>query len=234
MAERTIAPPVGVAPEAMVAGSPPARRLRTSSWFDLRLVLGVLMVLVSVVLGARIVGAADSSVRVWALTQDLAAGTTLTAGDVRSVQVRLFSDGDRYVRVADSPTGRTLNRRVGRGELLPRAALTHQAAGRLVSLPVPALHAPDSLRRGQLIDVFATTKTSGAAATVQTVRVLAGVVVQAVRIPRAGLASTGTDYAVLVSVPAADVEAIVAAIRTADIDIIVVTGDDQPAEPPRR
>lgn len=188
------------------------------------MILGIVLVLASVVLGARVVSAADSSVRVWAVNRDLAAGTTLAGDDLRPVRVRLFSDADRYVRATSPLAGRTLTRSLGAGELLPRAAVTSSPAGRLVSLPVPLLHAPDSLRRGQLIDVFATTKSTSGKGTSTTERVLSAVPVQAVRAPRSGLAGGGAEYAVLVRVPAEAVGRVVTAIRTAELDVVIVTG----------
>jgi len=212
------------------ATSPQARRLRQPSWLDLRLVLGVLLVLLSVVFGARVLAAADTSTRVWAVTGDLADGTTLSADDVRPVRVRLFTDANRYLGTAASPAGRTLTRRLGAGELLPRAALTDVAPGRLVNLPVPSMHAPDSLRRGQRIDVFASTKAGGAGGAARTQRILAGVPVQAVRSPRGGLSSGGSDYAVLIRVAPEEAAAVIAAVRTADIDVTVVNeGTASPA-----
>lgn len=239
MTGRTISTPLPTSPVTTTSTSPPARRLRTTSWLNLRLALGVLLVLVSVLLGARVVGAADSSVLVWSLRQDIAAGTTLTAGDLRPARVRLWADADRYVRTGVSPAGRTLTRDIGAGELLPRAALTTASPGRLVSLPVPALHVPDSLRRGQRVDVFATAKsapvvTSSGTAPSGTMRVLAGVPVQSVLAPRGGLVGGGTDIAVLVSVPPDQVAAIVAALRTADIDVTIVTGGDTSSGTPAR
>lgn len=211
--------------------SPPARRLRQPSWLDLRLVLGVLLVLVSVVFGARILAAADTSTPVWAVTGDLTAGTTLRADDLRAVRVRLFTDSERYLGVGTSPVGRTLTRPLGAGELLPRASLTDVAPGRLVSLPVALNHAPDSLHRGQRIDVFASTKAAGAGGTARTQRILAGVPVQAVRLPRGGLSGGGTDYTVLVQVAPDAAAAVIAAVRTADIDVTVVTGTDASGQP---
>ncbi len=232
IAERTLTPAGGLGPDdqapmsalAGSLGSPPARRLRQPSWLDLRLVLGVLLVLISIVLGARIVAAADSSTRVWAVRGDLAAGTTLTDDDVRVVRVRLFDDADRYLSSSASPAGRTISRSLGAGELLPRAALASQPSGRLVTLPVPVGHAPDSLHRGQRIDVYATSKTTGTGSPGRTDRILTGLPVQGVRAPRAGLSGGSTDYAVLILVPPDDVSAVIAALRTDVIDVTVVTG----------
>src|SRR3569833_1239839 len=64
-AGRTDAPPGGPAP----------RRVRPPRWLDLRLVLGVLLVLGSVLVGARVVGAAVVSVSVLAVSGFLVVGS---------------------------------------------------------------------------------------------------------------------------------------------------------------
>ena len=83
---------------------PVPRRTRPPRWLDLRLVLGVLLVLGSVLLGARVVGAADATVPVWAVTGDLAAGTELHAGDLRAVDVRLGDAADAYLSTSTRAT----------------------------------------------------------------------------------------------------------------------------------
>ena len=67
--------------------------------------LGVLLVLVSVLLGARVVGAADSTVPVWAASGDLAAGTVLAAGDLVAVDVRLDDAAGRYLATSTRARG---------------------------------------------------------------------------------------------------------------------------------
>ncbi len=73
--------PVGTSSEP--AAGPTPRRVRPPRWLDLRLVLG------SVLLGARVVTAADATGPVWAATGDLAAGTELTADDLVAVRTVL-------------------------------------------------------------------------------------------------------------------------------------------------
>jgi len=206
--------------------SPPAARQRVPSWLDLRLLLGVLLVLVSVLVGARVVASADRSVQVWAVRADLSAGTTLAAGDVRLVRVRLFSDADRYLAAGRSPAGLTLTRDLAAGELLPRAAVTPRAEGSIVSVPVTPQHVPLSLRAGQRIDVYVTVKVPQG--TPRTELVLAAVPVQQVLRPAGGLLSATTQVAVIVRVPSADAAAAVRAVRSGDIDITVVEGDPVP------
>ena len=142
-------------PPADAAAAPAPRRVRPPRWLDLRLVLGVLLVLGSVLLGARLMSAADATVPVWAAADDLAAGTVLTADDLTAVEVRLDSTAAGYLSTGVSPDGRTLSRAVGAGELLPRAALEAPAELVQVALPVQAGYVPPALRRGQLVDVYA-------------------------------------------------------------------------------
>src|SRR4051812_29815423 len=66
-------------------GGPVPRRVRPPRWLDLRLVLGVLLVLGSVLLGARVVTAADATVPVWSAAGNLAAGTVLSDDDLVAV-----------------------------------------------------------------------------------------------------------------------------------------------------
>jgi len=211
--------------------SPPANRHRLPSWLDLRLVLGVLLVLVSVLVGARVVASANSSVRVWALNSDLAAGAELTSDDLRSVRVRLHDNAERYLATGRSPVGKTLTRDVGAGELLPRDALGPAPCGSLVSIPVSAQHLPDPVRKGHRIDVFATPKGTQAG---RTERVLHAVTVQSASRPKGGLVSTGVQWAITVRVPTDVASAVVAAIRTADIDVAIVNSAGADADDPCR
>ena len=208
--------------------SPVARRLAAPGWLDGRLVLGVLLVLVSVVAGARVLAGADDATPVWALSRDLAAGSTVTAGDLERQQVRLADGGEgRYVIAPDGsppPTGYVLARGVGAGELLPRAALRDPADGpglRDVAVPVEAGHLPGDLRAGQRVDVWLTLP-DGAG----TELVLPAVPVRA----RPGDDRRGTGgEAVVLSVDSAGAQALVRAVRTGTVDLVRVPGGDLPA-----
>lgn len=140
--------------------SPRASRLAAPGWLDGRLVLGVLLVLVSVVVGARVLSAADRSTLVYAVSRDLAAGSVLAAGDLTPVRVRLFENATQYVAVdGGTPTGYVVRRGVGAGELLPREALTapsEEVDWREVTVPVEAGHLPIELGREAQVDVWVT------------------------------------------------------------------------------
>jgi hypothetical protein len=115
----------------------------------------VLLVLGSVLLGARVVGAADATVPVWAVADDLAAGSELTADDLVPVDVRLDDVAQAYVSTDTRPEGWTLARAVRAGELLPRSALEEPAGLVHLALPVQSGYVPPGLEHGQLVDVYA-------------------------------------------------------------------------------
>jgi hypothetical protein len=141
-------------------GSPKASRLATPGWLDGRLVLGVLLVLVSVVVGARVLSAADRSTLVYAVTKDLAAGSVLQAGDLEPRRVRLFEHAGKYVPVgAEPPTGYVVRRGLGKDELLPRFALStpeEEVDFRLVTVAVDGGRLPQGLTAGQQVDIWVT------------------------------------------------------------------------------
>ncbi|RJK95418.1 hypothetical protein [Vallicoccus soli] len=117
--------------------APAAPRLARPRWLDARLVVGLLLVLASVVLGARVVAAADDAVPVWAVTADLGPGTRLGEDDLVRRDVRLDAGAARYVSAAGAPpVGWVLTRAVGDGELLPAAAVAREGAQDLRRLPV--------------------------------------------------------------------------------------------------
>jgi hypothetical protein len=221
------------------ASDPPAgptpRRVRPPRWLDLRLVLGVLLVLGSVLLGARVVTAADATVPVWAAAGDLAAGTELTADDLVPVAVRLDATARAYLSTGTRPEGRTLGRAVRAGELVPRSALERSADRVQLALPVQAGFVPPSLQRGQRVDVYAVADPAAGASRVadgSVALVIQEAPVQAVSGRSAGvLSSATTTLQVVVSVAAADAADVLASIGGRPL-VVVVHGsvDGDPSE----
>lgn len=140
--------------------SPGGSRLTAPGWLDGRLVLGLLLVLVSVVVGARVLSSADRSTLVWAAGTELPAGTLLVEGDLEAVRVRLFESAGRYVGAqGPPPVGYVVRRGLGAGELLPQGALVEpegEADVRLVTVPVEVGHYPPTLRDDQRVDLWVT------------------------------------------------------------------------------
>ncbi len=149
------------------APPPPAQRSPASGWRDPRLWAGVLLVAACGVLGARVLGAADDTVEVWAVVGDLGAGDEVGAEDLVATPVLFGEAGglDRYVEVTEElPADLTLTRGLGAGELLPRAALgdAAQAGTVQIAVAVDDVRVPSSVGAGSVVDVYLL---SGGAAT---------------------------------------------------------------------
>ena len=220
-------------------GSPRAGRLASPSWLDTRLVLGVLLVLVSVVVGARVLSAADRSQLVWSAGSDLAAGSSLSADDLRPVQVRLFDRSGAYLpATAEPPVGYVLDRPVAAGELLPRQALRRPGDDvdlRLVTVPVLPGHYPPELAKGQQVDVWATADDDAGAAAGEAAGeargasrlVLPRLTVQYLPSQGGGLGGTTPERSVVLVVPPDDVESLLSAMASGRLDLVrVPTGGE--------
>ena len=165
--------------------------------------VGILIVAVSIVAGSRLLAAADDSVGVWAVADDMGAGDTVTAGDLVARRVR-FADGadlDRYVASNETlPADVQLLRGIGAGELLPRAAFGPAGEGQLMQLPVAvdAEQVPPSVAAGAIVDVYLVPSGGGECRTACDGRpVLEGVTVVDASTTDDGFGATGKRQLVL-------------------------------------
>ena len=158
LGEATAAAPAnGAAPVGH--GAPAALRGHRPAWRDPRLWVGIVLVAASVVVGARVLAAADDTVQVWSAADDLGAGQRVEADDLVAQRVR-FADTDAlagYFTVDDElPADIELTRSVTAGELLPRSAVGTPAETGLVEVPVavePEL-VPPGVGPGDEVDVY--------------------------------------------------------------------------------
>lgn len=136
---------------------PAARRFRPPSWRDPRLAVGLLLVLVPTVVGARVTAAADRTTEALAAGTALPVGHLVREGDLVTVRVRLGRGVAEYLApAAVPPGGAVVLRALSPGELVPGSALGPAAAVDLrpVLLPVPA-PVPRGVEPGALVDVWA-------------------------------------------------------------------------------
>lgn len=137
--------------------SPAAIRLRRAGWRDPRLALGLLLVAVSTLIGARVVAAADESVPVWVTADAVRAGDEVA--DVDLVPGRaLLTDGasaTTYLGTGTEPAG-VFDRDLEAGELLPAGALEAPGAQTRTDVPlsVEVGAAPVNLAVGDVVDVW--------------------------------------------------------------------------------
>lgn len=138
---------------------PVATRVTRTGWRDPRLWIGLLIVAGSVLLGARLLAAADDTVTVWAVVGDHGPGAPVAADDVVAVRVRFANDGElaRYLLAADPfPDDVVLSRGIGAGELLPRSAIADPTEAGTVRVPLDLEphRVPGTVDTGSVVDVY--------------------------------------------------------------------------------
>jgi hypothetical protein len=162
------------------------------------MLLGILLVVTSVLLGIKVVGDARRSGHAVAVTRDLAAGSVLTAADLRVVDATV-PHGSPYLPEAAGAVGKALNRPLAAGELLPASALGRPPEHTVLTVPLGPDAAPP-LAAGERIEIWLSTKTC------PSVVLLADVPVQDVRAPSSGAfgATGGQDVVLNVAPQQAD------------------------------
>ncbi|MEI7453062.1 MAG: hypothetical protein WCK04_02405 [Actinomycetes bacterium] len=123
------------------------RRLR-----DLRVWLGLALILGSMFLGAFVLSSGNQTNNVWRATRDLAVGSV---PEVESVTLALGDAASTYLSTAQFPQGR-MKFPVAIGGLIPVNAVgaALPAATRLVTIPVDPMRAPVSITAGDVVDVW--------------------------------------------------------------------------------
>ncbi|WP_353353018.1 SAF domain-containing protein [Intrasporangium sp. DVR] len=194
--------------------------------------VGVVLVLVSAALGARLVASADDRAPYFVAADDLVAGDEVTAASFRRVEVALSDGMGQYVRAdAPAPEGQLLTRDLRAGELVPTSALGSPGELDLqrVTVRADAVSAA-GLDRGQRVDVYVTPDSAvrvgdGEKEDVPgTARLLRAVAVVNVLANEGGLGAAA-QTSVQLYVPADQVMAVVEAVdHDAKITLVPVSG----------
>lgn len=204
--------------------APSAARLRRARWLDARLLVGLLLVLVSMVLGAKVVAQADDRVQVWSVTRDLAADTPLARTDLSVVAVRLDTAARRYLAADQDVAGQVLARPVGRGELLPVAALrpAGEVPRRRVVIEVDRVGV-GGLSKGRVVDVYVVRETAAGAEPAGPELVLAGVTVaEDVRTGGGAFGGSGATVGLSLLVEESDVPDVIDAMAHGSVYVVQV------------
>lgn len=133
-----------------------ARRLQRPSWRDPRLLIGLILVLLSSAVGAKVVSSADDRVPMYAAAQPIKPGDRLTADNLVRVDVQLGDRAGLYLAARGGPPAdRYALRPIPQGELVPVQATgtQSQVSEQPVTVQVVASSAT-SLRVGTLVDVW--------------------------------------------------------------------------------
>lgn len=201
----------------------PASRLSSPSWLDLRLLLGIALVLGSVVVGAKLLASADRYQQVWMTTRDVAAGSVLSKDDLAVAEVRFRASASSYIAVGGrNPAGMHVVRPMLAGELLPREAVTDAAPDgvRLLTVPVQRFNLPKDLRSGVAVDVYVAPKPEGGVSEPPRV-VLGNVIVDGtVNDSTYGGAAAGGTIGVVLRVAEDDALPVIAALQEGSLHLV--------------
>lgn len=113
----------------------------------------------SILVGARLLSAADDTVTVWALGADRGSGSPVVEGDLTAQRVRFADDralGRYFPAEEPVPADLVLTRAVGEGELLARSAVgaADEEPTLLVPLVVDPNRVPPDVGTGSVVDVW--------------------------------------------------------------------------------
>jgi hypothetical protein len=144
------------------APSTPTLRTRRARWKDGRLLLGVLLVAITALAGAKLLSAADDTTTVWAAKRDMPIGITISSDDLTTVSVRFTSDdaAGQYVAAAADLKGLVVTRAISKGEFVPRQAATTKSDSERTELPLSIAtgRLPSDTAVGDHVDVWVVPK----------------------------------------------------------------------------
>jgi len=90
-------------------------------------------------------------------TRDLNAGETVAASDFHGIAIDLRAAADYYITANAKFSARRVLRKIAKGELIPRDAISSSAIPELrkqISLTLPSNKRPIGLKQGDLVDIY--------------------------------------------------------------------------------
>jgi hypothetical protein len=137
------------------------------SKFDLfrnsRLAMGFALFIIALTAANLISKEANRSVLVWATTGELAPGQIIQESDITPASVLLAQSAKNYLSASAEIVGTTVLTKISAGDLIPVAAIgvgDNPVNQRLVPLTIEISDLPISLVRGDLIDLYAISKSN--------------------------------------------------------------------------
>ena len=152
------------APAVAAGPARPTRRMARRAAPDLRLVIGVLLVVGSVIGVVGIVAGADRRVTVYAASSALTPGERIDRGDLVERAVALDGADELYLRRGDIPSGGlVVTQPIAKGQLLPTSAVGSTAGVRSTSIVLRlATRVSGAVVPGATVDLWAAPKPGNA------------------------------------------------------------------------
>lgn len=204
---------------------PVPRRIGRPRWLDIRVIGGVLLLVASVAIGAKVIGAAARTSPVWSVAHDLSAGTVLTAADLVPADVNLADVAGVYLSASATALGQQTNRDLAAGELLPAAAVRAVGDGRVLSISVSPDRMAPGVAHGSRVDLYLVSGRAAVGEEVRTSLLQADVTVQTVTAPASGGLSGAVSnrYQVALLLPPSDAEALIPQLALGDVLVVART-----------
>lgn len=184
---------------------------RRAFWGDVRFLVGIALVALSIAGVWLIVSAFDDAVPTLQATRTITQGEVLTSDDFQVVDVGLGSLADDYLGPDDVPTGSIASRTLESGELVPSSAVTDADLSRSTTIVIQSSTGiPEGVEAGTVVEVWqAPPLDEGRSYDVPRILV-ADVIVHDVLDAEGVLADTGTQLEVVID--RADVADVLGAI----------------------
>lgn len=130
-------------------------RPRRAFWGDLRFLIGIVLVAVSIGGVWAIVSSAGSTAPALQATRTIVRGEVISADDFRVVDVSLGALTDDYLRSEDLAAGQVAARTIDTGELVPRTAVGATDDGRSTTIVVESsISIPDGVDAGTVVELW--------------------------------------------------------------------------------
>lgn len=129
-------------------------RARRPFFGDLRFLIGLALVVVSIAGVWLLVASSRQTTPVLQATRTVLPGETLTSADLQVVEVGLASLTDTYLAPQDLDPGSIAVRTLPAGELLPRSAVGDEDSARTTTVVVSSTSIPDGVSAGSVVELW--------------------------------------------------------------------------------
>lgn len=210
--------------DVVVTVREPSPRRGRPLWADLRFLLGIVLIVVSVSGVWLVVAAARQTTPILVASRTLVPGHEIAPGDLRVVDVALGAAAGSYLSAAADTSGRVATRTVAAGELVPADALTDDASTGMTRVVVRSdVDVPASVVSGATVEVWAAPPAQPGTTPAPPRIVVADAVVAAVA-EDSGMVAAGARRIELVIPHAAAPDVLAAVSSGAALSVLPVTG----------
>lgn len=134
---------------------PALSRPRRAFWGDLRFLIGIALVALSMTGVWFIVSSSDDAAPVLQASRTITQGEALTSSDFHVVELGLGALGDDYLGPQDLQPGQVASRTLMKGEIVPDAAVADASESRSTAIVIESSTGlPESVAAGTVVEVW--------------------------------------------------------------------------------